>query len=139
MIFHADGQRGSALFAIYFEALTLPAPTKHRTTARFLGVTPKTLLAWLNGTSTPPPPAVAALWHECHHGRSTLDSHAHQGMLYAQGIARGLQRENDSLRAIIARLESELSEAQNHTSPRRSAANCSTFTIPGAPVDYGRA
>lgn len=136
MIFHADGQRGSNLLAIYFDALPTPSNKKLGITARFLGITPKTLSAWLSGASTPPPPVVALLWHESHHGRAALDSHAHQGMLYAQGIAHGLRQENDKLRAIIARLESELREAQQGN--RRSAANCAVFAVPGAPVDYGR-
>lgn len=137
MIFHADGQRGCGFLATYFAALPHPANTKHRVTARFLGVTEKTLRAWLSGTRQPPPPVVALLWHECHHGRAALDSHAHQGMIYAQGVARGLQAENDRLRAIIRALESDLAAAQRGNS--RSAANCAAYSIPGAPVDYGRA
>lgn len=54
MIFHADKQRGSHLFALYFAALTIPADTRSSVTAQFLGVTQKTLALWLSGKREPP-------------------------------------------------------------------------------------
>lgn len=132
MIFHADKQRGSHLFALYFAALTIPADTRARVTAQFLGVTQKTLALWLSGKREPPPAAVAVLWHECKHGRAALDSHSHQGMLYARGIADCLRSENSALREIIVRLESEIQELSRARAPAHTAANSSIFAIPGA-------
>lgn len=132
MQFHAERQTGPALFAHYFNALHIPQATRHRDTARFLGITEQTLRRYLSGQACPPPSCVAALWHESDIGRATLDEHAHRGMLYARGEARAAHEQAKRLRARVTQLEGEIDQiraAYASDRPRLVAANASVYRV----------
>ena len=130
MHFHAEGQQGSALFATFFASLPIPSTQRHAATAKFFGVSERTLFRWLSGDTEPPRAAVAALWHESPFGRAVMDEHAHRGHMYERGAAAALRAEVSTLRAYVARLEAELAEAARNQ--RGQAANAGSFN-PGQP------
>jgi len=73
-------------------------------TARYLDVSLRTLRGW-KARQQAPRPAMLALFWESSWGASLVASTAHNGAIYARGLADSLARENAALRARIARLE----------------------------------
>lgn len=72
--------------------------------ARHLAVTPRTLARW-EAADDAPRSVLLALFYETRWGLSVLDTTAHNGAMYGRQLVQGLERENASLRARIARLE----------------------------------
>lgn len=131
MQFHAQGQHGSGLFATFFAALPIPTTQRHSATAKFFGVSERTLNRWLSGETEPPRAAVATLWHETYHGRAVLDEHSHRGFLYERAAAQALRDEVATLRRYITQLENDLSDAARPRYGHAGPANSGKFD-PGA-------
>ena len=107
-MFHASRLTGSGLFATFFDALPIEDAKRHAATAKFLGCTERTLRNWLSGKRTPPPSAVAALFHETHYGLSATSSHSENGAQLALQSARIAQEQVAQLEATVTALQQEL-------------------------------
>lgn len=79
-----------------------PAPA---VIARALGVTERTVYGWL-AKGEAPRPAALALWWETSWGRSEIECNAVNGERVARALVSGLERQNATLVARVAYLES---------------------------------
>lgn len=69
-----------------------------------LGVSVRTVYAWMAAGEAPRPAALALFW-ETQWGRSVASSYAVNGERWARGRAQALERENATLEARVAYLE----------------------------------
>lgn len=76
----------------------------HKKIASFLGVSVKTLQRYIEAGQAPRAVELA-LFYETKWGQSLVHTTAHNGEMFQRQKAQGLERENASLRARIARLE----------------------------------
>lgn len=72
--------------------------------AKHLDVSVRSVYGWKKA-GTAPRPVLLALFYESQAGQSMVATDAHNGAMYARGMAAGLERENAALRARIARIE----------------------------------
>lgn len=124
MTFKSDGVWGSLLFLSAYNDLWVESARKPAAVCKWLGITPRTLDAWLTGRRCPPNSAVIALWYESGRGLQVLDYDAMRQINTYRGLSDSLRRANDELRSDKARLLAENAELKRtHAEPRRFAAN----------------
>lgn len=122
-MFLATGQHGSTILAAAFHTLPIDSAARLKATAKFLDVTETTLKKWIDGTSTPPRAAVAALWHESHTGRAVTCAHSERGEQLYRALSRSLEDDCKRLRASIAKLNEELDRIKQGTANTPEAMN----------------
>lgn len=93
-----------------FEQLLADLPATPDQVARHLGISPRTLRAYMRAGTAPRPVLLALFW-ESRWGRSAADTEAaNYGAIYYRK-AMGLKRQNEALLRQIGVLEGELARA----------------------------
>lgn len=101
---------------VMLEDLGHPSPD---VVARALGVTPRTVYAWMRAGKAPRPAALAIFW-ETRWGRSQLDAAAVNGQRVYMGLAQSLQREVWRLQSLLETTHSVPLDLDRHGLARRT-------------------
>lgn len=121
-MFFAQNEYGSArLFAAY-DSLPIVRAHKLRDTAKFLGVTERTLSSWLTGKTDPPRAVVYAIWHESPAGRAATTAHSEQAAHLWRTLAKSQEQQVKRLEQKIDTLTDAINE-QKLTARAPVAAN----------------
>lgn len=121
-MFFALNEFGSERLKSAFESLPIDSAARLSSTARFLGVTEKTLSQWLTGKSDPPRAVVYAIWHESPIGRAATSAHSEQAAHLWRTLAKSQAAQIEKLQQKIDTLTDTIN-AQNSSSHQPTAAN----------------
>lgn len=117
-MFFAQDQYGAERLKIAFENLQIESSKRLQQTAKFFGVSERTLDSWLTGKTDPPRAVVYAIWHESTLGRAATSAHSEQAAHLWRKLAKSQENQIKALESKINALHAEIERLKAETVTR---------------------